>query len=645
LVAYFAAIGGVSIASVAPAPLFAQRPLGIDISAWQGNISAGNWNTLHNTNDRDFAFIRSSRGGTTGFDHDNDNLLTTNANCNGVSTRSCLSNRYDDPYFGQNITRATAAGLFAGPYHRSQANVVASTPNSGGIANSGIDEANHMIQMAGAWMRPGYLPPVLDFEDGESERTDQEMAQFALDFSNRIYEVMGIRPAIYVNGNYAQNILAGGTTSQRSELARQSSNPPSVVSPAFSTLWSARWPNQSNPNSIDVQNGNPTIGFSNIYGPWDDYGVTHPWAFWQYASTARLSGYNNGNSNIDVNVSHGDAEFLKDQLVPAMWWSDSSGDWSTLANWNSGQTPVAPFVAPNQSTVQGSTTLPTPRLPGAAGSGVTSGQHDTVILERPNSNITVTLSSGTHNIRKLYMREALNITGGSLTINYDPNYYLAADPDYETNPDFPNALHSGPVSAQFSGPVTLSGMGNLNVHTLQIDAAQGLTLEGGTLAFNTINLSSHAATPARLIVNGDAHLSPLLGTTATIAGDAGPGISGLVDLANGVQTIHVLDGESAVDVTINVPVVNGGLTKTGPGALSLNSVQGYAGNTTVQLGTLSFSKPSLADAADVLLSTGGKLDLNFTGMPDVIDSLIIDGLMQPAGTWGAPGTTAEFTSP
>ena len=152
----------------------AQRLLGIDISAWQGNLSTTNWNTLHTTNDRDFVFIRSSRGGTTGFDHDNDGLLTSAANCNGVSTTACLSNRYDDPYFGQNITRATNAGLFAGTYHRSQADVIASTPNSGGIANTGTDEANHMIQMAGAWMRPGYLPPVLDFEDGAARAIDVE---------------------------------------------------------------------------------------------------------------------------------------------------------------------------------------------------------------------------------------------------------------------------------------------------------------------------------------------------------------------------------------------------------------------------------------------------------------------------------------
>ena len=48
----------------------------------------------------------------------------------------------------------------------------------------------------------------------------------------------------------------------------------------------------------------------------------------------------------------------------------------------------------------------------------------------------LTISTGAHNIRKLYMREALNITGGALTINYDPTY--------ASNPAYPNAARSGP---------------------------------------------------------------------------------------------------------------------------------------------------------------------------------------------------------
>src|SRR3989442_995145 len=165
------------------------RSLGIDVSAWQGNISTANWATLKRATNqqvsgvygdgRDFVIIRSSRGGTTGYYDQNDAN-----NVNGLNT---LSQRYDDPYYVQNINRATSAGLFAGTYHFARPDIIASTGNSGGIANTGSDEADHMIQMASPWMRPGYLPPVLDLESGDGIRTDDEMAQFCIDFSERIY--------------------------------------------------------------------------------------------------------------------------------------------------------------------------------------------------------------------------------------------------------------------------------------------------------------------------------------------------------------------------------------------------------------------------------------------------------------------------
>ena len=199
------------------APIRAQRVLGIDVSAWQGSISTANWATLKRATNqqvsgvygdgRDFVFIRSSRGGTTGEDHRSGGYPL------GDNTFTNLSQRYDDPYFVQNVTRATAAGLLAGPYHFSRPDIIATTGNSGGIPNNGTDEANHFIQMAGAWMRPGYLLPVHDLEAGDGLRTDNEMAQFSIDFSDRIYEVMGIRPAIYLNGNYAEFVLGRASSS------------------------------------------------------------------------------------------------------------------------------------------------------------------------------------------------------------------------------------------------------------------------------------------------------------------------------------------------------------------------------------------------------------------------------------------------
>jgi autotransporter-associated beta strand protein len=588
------------------APALAQRVTGIDISAWQGNLSQANWNTIRNTDGKSFVFIRSSRGGTTGYYNQNDA-----DNSDGLNT---LSQRYDDPYFVQNITRATNAGIYAGSYHFGRMDIIASTLNSNGIPNNGTDEANHFIQMAGAWMRPGYLLPVFDFEAGINQRTPSELAQFAIDFSSRIYAVMGIRPAVYIGNNYASPM---------------NSIPESAaVVAAYPTLWTARWPNQADPNSINIQGTDPGDYTSTVYGPWDNPpNPADPWHFWQYASTGRLQGINNGNSNVDLDVAHGGIEYVKDHLVPALWLSDASGNWGTLANWNSGHTPVAPIQGPGQVPRAGSLTLPTPRLPGAAGSSIADGWNDTVILDRPSANVTVTLSSGSYNIRKLYAREALAITGGSLTINYDPTVDSTATP----------------ISAQFSGAVLLASGASLSVHTLQVDAARTFTLAGGSLAFNKINLMP-GATPATMLIAGNVNFSPLADAATVIANGSGAGSSGVVNLGGAARTLTVANGASAVDVSINVPVTNGALTKLGAGTLALNAANTYTGDTRVEAGQLRLGAATLADLADVYLSSGASLNLNFSGNPDAIRGLYFDGIAQAAGVWGAIGSGAPFTT-
>lgn len=389
----------------------AQRVLGLDVSYYQGNIAQAQWNNLHDVDNRQFVFIRSTRGGTSGEDHRQGGYP------GGSNTFFNLSERYDDPYFVQNINRATTAGLFAAPYHFARLDVVASTPDSDGIPNNGTDEANHFMEMAGAWMRPGYLPPVFDLESGQGPRTSNEIAQFSIDFSNRVFAVTGIRPAIYINGNYS-NILQGASYALQQQLAAPASLQPSVVSPSYSTLWNARYA-----VPVNIQNDSPRDTAATFYGPFDDYGNYQPWNFWQYANSGNLQGI----SPVDLDVSQGDIESVKDSLVPAVWMNNASGDWSTPANWNSGQAAVAPISSPGQLTPFATGPLPTPRLPGAAGPKVTDGQNDTVILERPDADVTVTISSGAYNIRKLYMREALNITGGSLMVNYDPYYVTPTD--------------------------------------------------------------------------------------------------------------------------------------------------------------------------------------------------------------------------
>jgi autotransporter-associated beta strand protein len=570
----------------ASAPSIAQtRVTGLDVSWYQGVLSQSDWDTLHNTDGRAFTFIRSSRGGTTG------NYYP------GNTANDTLARRYDDPYFVQNITFATNAGMFAGPYHFGRPDVIATTSNANGIPNNGTDEANHMIESAGAWMRPGYLLPVYDFETGAAQRTPSELAQFAIDFSDRIYAVKGIRPAVYIGNNYASPM--------------DSIPEAATIAAAYPTLWNARWP-----SSPDIQNKNPGDYTSTIYGPWDNPpNPGNPWAFWQYTSSGRLQGISNGTAAVDLDVAHGGIEYVKDHLVPALWLNDSSGDWSALANWNSGETPVPPVTGPGQLPPT-SNALPTTRLP---------GPNDTVVLDRTGANITVTLASGTQNIRKLYVHEALNITGGTLNVGYVPTD------------------DSTPFAAEFSDAVTLSGSANLSVHSIQVDVDHTFTLGGGTLTFNTITLAPDHSNPAKIALSGNVNFTPLSNATATIA-SSGSSTSGLVDLTGATRTFNVANGTSDVDLAINVPVTNGGLIKAGAGTLALNGTNTYTGNTTVQAGRLRLAKASLADTSNVYLSNGATLDLNFSGSPDYVHAFYINGVAQANGIWGPIGSGAPFTS-
>ena len=78
--------------------------------------------------------------------------------------------------------------------------------------------SRHALSFLGAWMRPGYFMPMYDMEAGQSIGGDA-LAQFAVDFSNRLYNVMGIRPSMYINGSYSSTMQAANQ-SLRDQLAK-----------------------------------------------------------------------------------------------------------------------------------------------------------------------------------------------------------------------------------------------------------------------------------------------------------------------------------------------------------------------------------------------------------------------------------------
>ncbi len=208
---------------------------------------------------------------------------------------------------------------------------------------------------------------------------------------------------------------------------------------------------------------------------------------------------------------------------------------------------------------------------------------------------------------------AINVNGTSIPLSWSqPLNWLGG---------VPNAI--GAVANFWrtnTGSRTVTLDGSKTVGTLTFASPQSYTIApgtGGSIVFNK------SGSPATLISNEGNH-----------------SISASVQLTSDLSA-----AVNADTLTMSGAVFgNGDLTKSGAGTLALTAANSHTGDTVVQAGTLRVHQPSLADTADLYLSTGAFLHLNFISGSDVIDSLFIDGLSQPAGIWGAVGSGAPFSS-
>jgi autotransporter-associated beta strand protein len=177
--------------------------------------------------------------------------------------------------------------------------------------------------------------------------------------------------------------------------------------------------------------------------------------------------------------------------------------------------------------------------------------------------------------------------------------------------------------------------------TFAIASASGITVSSGgqlQLADNATAVPDYnIATGAVLNLNGN-------GPANTGALQFGITVDGRTEtFHNSVN----LQSDSRIQVSransvgaIDQAVTGGGdLIKTGPGKLTLSGSNTYTGDTQINAGTLSTTTATLADTADVSLSTGAKFNLGFGG-PDTIRSLYFGGVAQSVGTWGATGSGA-----
>ena len=86
------------------------------------------------------------------------------------------------------------------------------------------------------------------------------------------------------------------------------------------------------------------------------------------------------------------------------------------------------------------------------------------------------------------------------------------------------------------------------------------------------------------------------------------------------------------------------IEKVGSGTWTVTGLNTYTGNTTVSGGTLAITQPYLANASTISIGATAKLQLDFneTGgqVTDVVQSLVIGGVVQSAGVYGATGSGA-----
>ncbi len=148
------------------------------------------------------------------------------------------------------------------------------------------------------------------------------------------------------------------------------------------------------------------------------------------------------------------------------------------------------------------------------------------------------------------------------------------------------------------------------------------------------------------------------GNNQTIAGLSHSGVRSLTGSRSVVNT-----SGTAVTLTLNTPAnqsysgtiggtdINGtagnnlALVKRGSGTQTLSGANTYSGKTSVEEGTLILDQAFLNNNADVQLTPGATLQLDFAGT-EIIDELLINGSPQASGTWGRIGhpTAAHTTS-
>lgn len=222
-----------------------------------------------------------------------------------------------------------------------------------------------------------------------------------------------------------------------------------------------------------------------------------------------------------------------------------------------------------------------------------------------------------------YNAGEINQSGGSLTAGLIVRVGRAAGKEGTYN-------LSGDAEATFNGGVDVGHAAN-SMGTFNLD--------GGTMT--TTFVGGHADAK-RGVFNFNGGVLTASQDNATfmqgLAGDSDEGLEGARVLAGGA----IIDN-NGFEITIAQDLVgsanDGGLISRGSGKLTLSGAgNSYAGNTTIEAGTLVVNDPFFDELSTISLSAGAFLDLNFIGTNQVY-GLIVDGVSQDVGIYSSGNTS------
>jgi lysozyme len=219
---------------------------GIDVSHWQGDVR---WRLVGDAG-YSFAFVKGTEG---------------------VG--------WTDSLFHENMTSGPDSGVVRGVYHFARPD----------LDNTGQQEAEYFLSVAGDYLQSGYLRPVLDLEVRGS-LGQAALSAWVLEWMQTVENHSGVAPLLYTNLFYINTYLTEAVTAY--------------------DLWIAYW-------TIGCD---PTVTFTiPPTGMWND------WAFWQYcvAPAGTVPGIS---TPIDLDIFNGIEASLSEYDAASPLWVSLRSD-------------------------------------------------------------------------------------------------------------------------------------------------------------------------------------------------------------------------------------------------------------------------------------------------------------------------------